>query len=79
LIFLKEPIIHARIGGYGPITVSLVRSVSPLVGTNVGRVAFKRGAYLRQFVYQFAELPSHRLDRKLVVRAMTGQVNDYEL
>ena len=57
----------------------MVRSMSQLFGTNVARVAFKRGAYLRQFVYQFAELLSHRLDRKLVARAMTGQVNDYEL
>jgi LysR family cys regulon transcriptional activator len=57
----------------------MVRSVSQLFGTNVARVAFKRGAYLRQFVYQFAELLSHRLDRKLVARAMTGQVNDYEM
>ena len=57
----------------------LVRSVGQLFGTNVARVAFKRGAYLRNFVYQFAELLSHRLDRNLVARAMTGQVNDYEL
>jgi LysR family cys regulon transcriptional activator len=57
----------------------IVRSVGQLFGANVARVAFKRGAYLREFVYQFAELLSHRLDRHLVDRAMTGQVNDYEL
>ncbi|MBV5297205.1 MAG: CysB family HTH-type transcriptional regulator [Rhodoferax sp.] len=57
----------------------MVRSVGQLFGVNVARVAFKRGAYLRHFVYQFAELLSHRLDRGLVARAMTGQVNDYEL
>ncbi len=57
----------------------MVRSVGQLFGVNVARVAFKRGAYLRNFVYKFAELLSHRLDRSLVARAMTGQVNDYEL
>ena len=55
------------------------RPVGQLFGQNVARVAFKRGAYLRNFVYQFAELLSDRLDRQLVARAMTGQVNDYEL
>ena len=43
------------------------------------RVAFKRGAYLRNFVYNFAELLSDRLSRNLVERAMTGHVDDYEL
>ena len=42
-------------------------------------MAFKRGAYLRNFVYKFAELLSDRLSRDLVARAMSGQVNDYEL
>ena len=45
----------------------------------VARVAFKRGAYLRNFVYKFAELLSDRLSRELIARAMTGHVNDYEL
>ena len=57
----------------------VARPVGQLFGQNVARVAFKRGAYLRNFVYQFAELLSDRLDRQLVARAMTGQVNDYEL
>ena len=55
------------------------RSLGHLFGQNVTRVAFKRGAYLRNFVYKFAELLSDRLDRNLVARAMTGHVNDYEL
>jgi LysR family cys regulon transcriptional activator len=42
-------------------------------------VAFRRGAYLRNFVYKFAELVSDRLNRNVVSRAMTGHVNDYEL
>ena len=57
----------------------LVRPVGHLFGQSVARVAFKRGAYLRNFVYRFAELLSDRLTRDLVARAMTGQVNDYEL
>jgi LysR family cys regulon transcriptional activator len=56
-----------------------VRPLGHLFGQNVTRVAFKRGAYLRNFVYKFAELLSDRLDRTLVARAMTGHVNDYEL
>ncbi len=57
----------------------VVRPAGQLFGQNVARVAFKRGAYLRNFVYKFAELLSNRLDRNLVARAMTGHVNDYEL
>ena len=55
------------------------RPMGQLFGMNVARVAFKCGAYLRNFVYRFAELLSDRLDRNLVARAMTGQANDYEL
>lgn len=57
----------------------IARPLGHLFGQNVARVAFKRGAYLRNFVYEFAELLSERLTRDLVERAMTGQVNDYEL
>ncbi|MBT9506778.1 CysB family HTH-type transcriptional regulator [Rhodoferax sp.] len=57
----------------------VVRPAGHLFGQNVTRVAFKRGAYLRNFVYKFAELLSDRLSRDLVARAMTGHVNDYEL
>ena len=56
-----------------------VRPLGSLLGQNIARVAFKRGAYLRNFVFRFAELLSDRLDRNLVARAMTGHVNDYEL
>jgi LysR family transcriptional regulator, cys regulon transcriptional activator len=56
-----------------------VRPAGQLFGQNLARVAFKRGAYLRNFVYQFAEMLSERLNRSLITRAMTGQVNDYEL
>lgn len=56
-----------------------VRPAGHLFGQNVTRVAFKRGAYLRNFVYRFAELLSDRLQRTLVARAMTGHVDDFEL
>jgi LysR family cys regulon transcriptional activator len=45
----------------------------------VARVAFKRSAYLRNFVYTFAELLSDRLSRNLIAKAMDGHVNDYEM
>ena len=62
-----------------PLGDLLVRPAGYLFGQSVARVAFKRGAYLRNFVYMFAELLSDRLSRELVARAMSGQVNDYEL
>ena len=62
-----------------PVGDLLVRPVGHLFGQSVARVAFKRGAYLRNFVYKFAELLSDRLSRDLIARAMTGHVNDYEL
>ncbi|MEC5212231.1 LysR family cys regulon transcriptional activator [Polaromonas sp. CG_9.5] len=49
-----------------------------LFGANVARVAFKRSAYLRNFVYKFAELLSDKLNRDLITKAMTGRLNDYE-
>ena len=51
----------------------------PLFGVNVARVAFKRSAYLRNFVYKFAELLSDKLDRSLIIKALAGRVNDYEV
>ena len=55
------------------------RPVGHLFGQNVARVAFKRGAYLRNFIYAFAEQISSRLSRVLVERAMSGDADDYEL
>jgi LysR family transcriptional regulator, cys regulon transcriptional activator len=57
----------------------VVRPAGQLFGQNVTRVAFKRGAYLRNFVYKFAELLSDRLNRNFIHQAMTGQENDYQL
>ena len=56
-----------------------VRPLGQLLGTNLARVAFKRGAYLRNFVYRFAELLSDRLDRNLIAKAMSGHGSDYDL
>jgi LysR family cys regulon transcriptional activator len=56
-----------------------VRPLGHLFGSNLARVAFKRGAYLRNFVFRFAELLSDRLDRNLIARAMTGHGSDFEL
>jgi len=36
----------------------------------MARLAFKRGAYLRQFVLAFAELISDRLSKQLILQAM---------
>jgi LysR family transcriptional regulator, cys regulon transcriptional activator len=56
-----------------------VRPLGTLLGQNIARVAFKRGAYMRNFVFRFAELLSDRLDRNLIAKAMSGQANDYDL
>jgi LysR family cys regulon transcriptional activator len=55
------------------------RPAGHLFGQNVARIAFKRGAYLRNFVYAFAEMLSDRLSRALVERAMGGNPQDYQL
>jgi LysR family transcriptional regulator, cys regulon transcriptional activator len=57
----------------------VIRPAGQLFGQNVARVAFKKGAYLRNFVYKFSELLGDRLSRDLVARAMSGHVDDYEL
>ena len=56
------------------------RPVGHLFGQNVTRIAFKRGAYLRNFVYAFAEMLSDRLSRALIAQAMEGTGGqDYQL
>jgi LysR family cys regulon transcriptional activator len=47
-----------------------------LFGLNVARVAFKRSAYLRNFVYTFAELLSSDLTRSVVEKTMAGHASD---
>jgi LysR family transcriptional regulator, cys regulon transcriptional activator len=62
-----------------PVNDLVIKPAGQLFGKNIARVAFKRSAYLRNFVYTFAELLSDRLNRKLIDRAMSGQADDYEL
>jgi len=47
--------------------------VGHLFGQNVTRVAFKRGAYLRNFVFAFAEMLAERLNRTTILQAMGGE------
>lgn len=58
------------------------RPLGHLFGRNVTRIAFKRGAYLRSFVYAFAEMLSERLGRTVIDQALSGQQAaspDYQL
>jgi LysR family cys regulon transcriptional activator len=55
------------------------RPVGHLFGQSITRVAFKRGAYLRNFVYAFAEMLSDRLTRALIARAMGGDPLEHQL
>ena len=59
------------------------RPLGHLFGRNVTRIAFKRGAYLRNFVYAFAEMLSERLSRSLITQALAGPqrsaADDYQL
>ena len=48
-----------------------------LFGMNVARVAFKRSAYLRNFVYTFAELLSPDLTRSVIEKTMSGHASDF--
>jgi len=61
----------------------LSRPLGHLFGRNVTRIAFKRGAYLRNFVYAFAEMLSERLSRPLIAQALAGPqrsaADDYQL
>jgi len=82
---------YVRVGlGIGIVAEMAVREDGPdgdlvsmpaghLFGTNVSRVAFRRGVYLREFVLTFAELLSDRLTRALIQRAMSGTGDVYEL
>ena len=61
--------------GVGPDMV--MRPAGYLFGSNVARVAFKRGAYLRLYVLRFAELLSPNLSRDLIDKAMAGDGENY--
>ncbi len=57
----------------------VAKPLGALLGSNVTRIAFKRGAYLRNYVYAFAELLSDRLSRRLIEKAMNGEADDFDL
>ena len=57
----------------------VARPASQLFGKNVARIAFKRSAYIRHFVYDFAALLSDRLDRNLIMKALEGHPTDFQL
>jgi LysR family cys regulon transcriptional activator len=57
----------------------VARPLGHLFGQSVARVAFKRGAYLRNYVLKFAELLSDRLSKDLILKAMEGHGDSYQL
>ena len=57
----------------------VARPLGHVFGFNTARIAFKRGAFLRNYVYAFAELLSDRLNRNLLQRALSGEASDYDL
>ena len=63
-------------GGTGEL---VARPLGHLFGSNTTRIAFRKGAYLRNYVYAFAELTSDRLTRALVQRALAGDPVDWVL
>ena len=63
--------------GVGP--DMLARQAGYLFGSNVARVAFKRGAYLRLYVLRLAELLSPNLNKDLIAKAMSGEGENYGL
>ncbi len=56
-----------------------VRPAGQLFGTNIARVAFKRGAYMREVVLRLAELLSDRLSKDLIRKAMNNVGENYGL
>ncbi len=63
--------------GPGSELVSL--PVGHLFGSNMARIAFKRGVYLQNHVLAFAALLSDRLSEPLLRRALAGEASNYEL
>ena len=81
---------YVRIGlGVGIVAEMAVRDEPPaelvsrplghLFGRNITRIAFRRGAYLRNYVYAFAAMLSDRLSRPLLERAIAGEGQDFQL
>lgn len=63
----------------GPNSDLVSLPVGHLFGSNMARIAFKRGVYLRNHVLAFAALLSDRLSEPLLRRALAGEATSYEL
>lgn len=50
-----------------------------LFGTNISRLAFRKGAYLRDFVLSFAESISERVTRPLLQQALAGDTQSQKV
>ena len=48
----------------------VVRPAGHLFGRNLARIAFKKQAYLRQFVYEFAQLLNPELNATRIAESM---------
>jgi LysR family transcriptional regulator, cys regulon transcriptional activator len=56
----------------------IARPLGHLLGANVTRIAFKRGIYLRQFVFAFAHMLSAELSPERVEAALRPAAEDAE-
>jgi LysR family cys regulon transcriptional activator len=69
---LAEMAIRDELSGLAmPARPLQIRPAGHLFGTNVTRIAFKRGAYLRNFVYSFAFALAPQLTRSDIDKAMS--------
>lgn len=56
-----------------------IAPVGHLFGSNVTRIAFKQGAYLRSYVYSLVELLSPQTNRRMLEMSLSGNRDTYEL
>jgi LysR family cys regulon transcriptional activator len=70
---VAEMAVHAELAE-GQSSDLAVRPLGHLFGQNVARVAFKRGAYLRNFVFKFAQLLGPRLSTDTIAAAMNTTI-----
>jgi LysR family transcriptional regulator, cys regulon transcriptional activator len=57
----------------------IARPLAHLFGHNISRVAFKKGSWLRDYVFAFAQQLSDRLTPEAIRSAMAGQGQDYSI
>jgi LysR family cys regulon transcriptional activator len=75
---VAEMAVQETFPGGGPEGLTVI-PLGHIFGQNVTRIAFKRGAYLPNFVYKFAEFISPRLSKELILLAMHGDKDEFEL